>query len=121
MWLTGKLYRTTSPPTLAAELTRTAYCYSSTRGCIVIWRGDVLHAGGMAVPGTDNMRLFAYVVAKGTAIPEDSTFPDTYHSSRDQFVDGNSKAYAMPGCTLGRDDAVERLDHLVVDLSCLDS
>ena len=120
MWLTGKLHRTTAPPTLAAELTRTVNCYPSIRGCIVIWRGDVLHAGGMAVPGTDNMRLFAYIVPKGAKIPKDSTYLDNYHSSRDQFVDDNSEAYAMPGCTLKRDDVVERLDGFEVDLSLMD-
>ena len=78
----------------------------------MIWRGDVLHAGGAAVCSQDNMRLFAYIVPKGEKKPNDTTFLDCSGSSRDQFVP-NDEAHAMPGCT--------HHDFFEFDLACVDS
>ena len=68
------------------------------RGCIIVWRGDVLHSGGAAVCGGDNTRLFAYIVGKGSTIPDDETFCDCWHSSIHSEVPAN-REYAMP-CNL---------------------
>ena len=74
------------------------------RGCIIVWRGDVLHSGGAAVNGGENARLFAYIVGKNDEIPQDATYCDCWHSSKHSEVPAN-REYAMP-CNTNRENAM---------------
>ena len=58
--------------------------------------------------GAENVRLFAYIVRKGDAIPQDETFNDCWHTVRSDRVPG--LGYELPSCA--DFDIIERNEEL---------